>query len=88
MFLYLSKLVEPDELCELAAIQASFVIFRENEESVNISARSQGLVNVQFIVEKLGGGGSSTMAGAQIPNGEMKDVVTRLIGAIDEYLDN
>ena len=43
-------------------------------------------MNVQFIVEKLGGGGSSTMAGAQIPNGEMKDVVTRLIGAIDEYL--
>ena len=75
-----------DELCELAGIQASFVIFRENEESVNISARSQGTLNVQFIVEKLGGGGSSTMAGAQIPNGETKDVVARLIGAIDEYL--
>ncbi len=75
-----------DDLCDLSGIQASFVVFRETEDSVNISARSRGTVNVQFIVEKLGGGGSSTMAGAQIYDSDLKTVVTQLLGAIDEYL--
>jgi len=75
-----------DDLCELSGIQASFVVFRESEESVNISARSRGTVNVQYIVEKLGGGGNSTQAGAQIAGGDMKTVVTKLLEAIDEYL--
>ena len=77
-----------DELCDLAGIQASFVVFRENEESVNLSARSRGTVNVQVIAEKLGGGGSSTMAGAQIAGSDLKTVVTSLLAAIDQYLQD
>ncbi len=75
-----------DDLCDLSGIQASFVVFRESGDTVNISARSRGTINVQLIVEKLGGGGSNTMAGAQIQGKEMEEVVTELLGAVDAYL--
>lgn len=77
-----------DDLCELSGIQASFVVFWASETAINVSARSRGEINVQFIVEKLGGGGSSTMAGAQIEGSDLKTVVTDLIAAIDQYLED
>lgn len=74
-----------DELLNFAGIQASFVIFPE-QETVCISARSIGDINVQYIVEKLGGGGNKSTAGAQISGKSTKDVVTELLSAIDNYL--
>ncbi len=75
-----------DELLEISGINASFVVFPMGDR-VNISARSAGDINVQLIVEKLGGGGSRLQAGAQIPDKTLKDVVTDLLAAIDEYMD-
>ncbi|MCR4924925.1 MAG: DHH family phosphoesterase, partial [Clostridiales bacterium] len=56
-----------DELLNIRNIKASFVLYR-NGNNVNISARSLGKINVQLIMEKLGGGGHQTMAAAQLKN--------------------
>jgi len=74
-----------DELLNILGIQASFVVFPEDER-ISISARSIGDVNVQVIVEKLGGGGNKSTAGAQITGKTQKDVVRELLAAIDDYL--
>ena len=52
---------------------------------VNISARSFGKINVQLIMEKLGGGGHMTMAAAQLKDTTLFDAKRRLIDAINEY---
>ena len=56
-------------------------------EKIHISARSDGSINVQVILEALGGGGNSATAGAQIKNTVSREVLEQLRGAIDEYLD-
>lgn len=74
-----------DELLNISGIQASFVVFPE-QDFISISARSLGDINVQIIVEKLGGGGNKSTAGAQIHNKSLKTVVTDLVTVIDQYL--
>ena len=76
-----------DELLNVSGIRASFVVFPLGDR-INISARSSGEVNVQVIVEKLGGGGSRLQAGAQIADITLKDTVTELLKAIDEYISD
>ena len=75
-----------DELLNIAGIRASFVVF-PSSETVDVSARSIDEINVQVILEKLGGGGNKNQAGAQIPGKTQKDVVRDLLTAIDEYLE-
>ena len=50
-----------------------------------MSARSIGDVNVQVLLESLGGGGNRSAAGAQIANCSLRDAVNKLFAAIDEY---
>ncbi len=76
-----------DELVNISGIEASFVIY-QTEETVNISARSIGDVNVQVILEKLGGGGNRSGAGAQIRDMTVAEVMEALKKAIDEYLSS
>lgn len=75
-----------DELLTLRGVRASFVVFKRGT-GVNLSARSLGDINVQLIMEKLGGGGNSTTAGAQVPDGTVDAVREQLLNAIDEYLE-
>ena len=75
-----------DELLTLSGIHASFVLFK-NGTGVNLSARSLGEINVQFIMEKLGGGGNSTTAGGQVADASVDEVRERLLAAIDEYME-
>ena len=75
-----------DELLTLQGVRASFVLFKKGT-GVNLSARSLGEINVQLIMEKLGGGGNSTTAGAQVPDGTVDAVREQLMNAIDEYLE-
>ena len=75
-----------DELLTLSGIHASFVLFK-NGTGVNLSARSLGEINVQFIMEKLGGGGNSTTAGGQVNDATVDEVRERLLAAIDEYME-
>lgn len=72
-----------DELLNIQEVKASFVIFRDNDE-VNISARSFGDVNVQVIMEKLGGGGHHSMAGVQIKGISVEEAKQKLISVIKE----
>ena len=51
---------------------------------INISARSLGSVNVQVIMEALGGGGHQTMAGAQLPGVTMEEAREKLVGLISD----
>ena len=76
--------VAADELLDIAGIQASFVLYPFGE-GVVISARSLGDVNVQFILEKLGGGGNRNTAGAQVKEKELSEVMGELKLAIDDY---
>lgn len=72
-----------DELLGVSDVNASFVIFKTGD-TINISARSLGALNVQVIMEQLGGGGHQTMAAAQLENVSAQEAVKMLIKAIDD----
>lgn len=81
------KLVAPqaaDELMSIEGVNASFVIY-SYESVVSVSARSMGHINVQVIMETLGGGGHHTMAAAQFKNESVETVRKMVIEAIDAY---
>jgi len=83
------RLVAPqaaDELLGITDVHASFVIYKTGD-TVNISARSLGSLNVQVIMEKLGGGGHQTMAATQIKGISINDAVRKLMMAIDDSLN-
>ena len=75
-----------DELLTLKGIRASFVLYPK-DQGVYISARSLGEVNVQVIMEALGGGGNSTTAGGQLNVPDIAVARTALLRAIDEYFE-
>ena len=60
------------------------MLFRQRD-AVFISARSSGNINVQVILEGLGGGGNAATAGAQLKNTGMEQARARLVEAIDRY---
>ena len=74
-----------DELLTISDITASFVIGNLGDK-ICISGRSIGDINVQVILEKLGGGGHITLAGAQVEGKSALDVKSELIQKINEYL--
>jgi c-di-AMP phosphodiesterase-like protein len=74
-----------DELLNITGIQASFVIAKI-EEGTYISGRSLGEINVQVILEYLGGGGHLTMAAARIKNTTQEQAEELLNNAIEKYL--
>ena len=77
-----------DELLNVSGISASFVLYATPEGGVIVSARSIGDVNVQLILEKLGGGGNKSAAGAQIKDMPLRDAVNTLCATIDDYMEN
>lgn len=74
-----------NELLEIKGIKASFVLTYYNNK-IYISARSIDEVNVQIIMEQLGGGGHQTVAGAQLENCTMEDAIRRLKETIKHML--
>ena len=74
-----------DELINASNIKAAFVVYGEKGGAV-ISARSYGQVNVQVVLEKLGGGGGLTAAGVQLPDQTPAEAAVLLDKAIREYL--
>lgn len=73
-----------DELLTISDVTASFVL-GDTGEKVCISGRSIGDINVQVILEKLGGGGHITLAGAQVEGMTLEEVKQELIIRINEY---
>ncbi len=77
-----------DEMLNISGVEASIVLFPTEDGGVTISARSIGDVNVQVLLENLGGGGNKSSAGAQIKNITLREAVNKLCAAIDSYLDD
>lgn len=81
------KLLAPqaaDELLNISGVDVSFVLY-EYDGGVTISARSMGKLNVQVVMEALGGGGHQTMAAVQMKDISMEDARQKLLEAIDDY---
>lgn len=76
-----------DELLNIDNVRASFVVFKTGD-TINISARSYGELNVQLVMEELGGGGHQTMAAAQLQGETFENALLRLKKAIDAVNDN
>ena len=74
-----------DELLTISDITASFVLGYMEDKRICISGRSIGDINVQVILEKLGGGGHITLAGAQVEGMTMEEAKQELIIRINEY---
>ena len=75
-----------DELLTIGNITASFVLGNDGEK-ITISGRSIGDINVQLILEKMGGGGHITLAGAQIEGMTIEQVKQELKQRISEYFE-
>lgn len=76
-----------DDLLNIRGISTSFVIGRKSDEMIFISGRSLGETNVQVILEKIGGGGHMTVAGAQFEGKTIDEVKDMLLKAVQEYFD-
>lgn len=74
-----------DELLNISGVDASIVVARDGKGRTFASARSIGELNVQLIMEKLGGGGNRSAAAVQFDNCELKEAVGKVYAAIDEY---
>lgn len=77
-----------NQLMQLKGINACFVIGKTDEKSIRISARSNGTINVQLLMEKMHGGGHLTMAAAVFQNTTAEKVEASLIDILNEYLDS
>ncbi len=75
-----------DSLIAIKGITASFVLC-PTDQGIMISGRSLGEINVQLILEKLGGGGHLTMAGAQLSDITIEEGKQRVIDAVNEYFE-
>lgn len=75
-----------DEMLTLQGVRASFVLYRK-DDGIYISARSLGEINVQVLVETLGGGGNSTTAGGQCSGMTVAEAKSTLLRAIDKYFE-
>ena len=75
-----------DDMLNLKMVKASVVVF-PTDDGVGFCARSIGAENVQLIMEKLGGGGHMTVAGATIKEMSVDDGVAAAKAAVLEYLN-
>ena len=75
-----------DELLTMKGIEASFVLGTK-EDQIFISARSFGNINVQLLMEKLGGGGHLDIAGAQIKDVSLNEAYKTVYELIEQYLE-
>ncbi len=76
-----------NELLSISGIKAVFVVGITGKDEVSISSRSTRDINVQVIMEKLGGGGHFSMAACQVKDTPITEVLNQLETAINEYLD-
>ncbi len=76
-----------DELLNISGVDASIVVAPDGKGNCFASARSIGELNVQLIMEKLGGGGNRSAAAAQFADTKLADAVEKVYAAIDEYFD-
>ena len=76
-----------DSLLRIEGANASMVVFQLSPDTVGISARSTGAINVQVIMEQFGGGGHQNVAGAQITGTSPEDVYNNVIKATQLFIE-
>lgn len=76
-----------DSLLRIEGANASMVVFQLSPDTVGISARSTGAINVQVIMEQFGGGGHQNVAGAQITGTPLEDVYNDVINATQLFIE-
>lgn len=76
-----------DSLLRIEGANASIVVFQLSTDTVGISARSTGAINVQVIMEQFGGGGHQNVAGAQITGTSLEDVYNNVIKATQLFIE-
>ena len=76
-----------DSLLRIEGAKASMVVFQLTPDTVGISARSTGAINVQVIMEQFGGGGHQNVAGAQITGTSLEDVYNNVIKATQLFIE-
>ena len=76
-----------DKLMTIDGIEASFALLRA-DNTVTISARSRDRINVQIIMQRLGGGGHYDMAGTRLTHTSLEAACVQLKTVLDDYLDN
>lgn len=75
-----------DGLLNISGVDASIVVFPDEEGDIFASARSIGSLNVQILMEKLGGGGNRSAAAVQFKDISLDEAVKKIYDAIDEYM--
>ncbi len=76
-----------DKLLTVKGVDAAFALVKVGEV-IHISARSNGSINVQLILERIGGGGHFDVAGAAVADRDLEDAKALLIDAINKQLDD
>ncbi|MBQ1914145.1 MAG: DHH family phosphoesterase, partial [Selenomonadaceae bacterium] len=76
-----------DSLLRVENVRMSIVLFQLKDDVVGISARSTGDLNVQVIMEAMGGGGHQNVAGAQIRGGNLEELKQRVIEIARNYIE-
>lgn len=76
-----------DSLLRIEGANASMVVFQLSTDTVGVSARSTGAINVQLIMEQFGGGGHQNVAGAQITGTALEDVYNDVINATQLFIE-
>ncbi|WP_371375620.1 DHH family phosphoesterase [Sporomusa aerivorans] len=74
-----------DTMLNVEGVRVSFVLFK-TEDGIGVSARSHGDINVQVIMEQLGGGGHQSVAGAKVKNITIEQAKARIIEIVDSYI--
>ena len=75
-----------DELLNISGVDASIVLAPDGNGKIYASARSIGELNVQILMEKLGGGGNRSAAAVQFAGISVDEAEKKVRAAIDEYL--
>ncbi|MBP3780506.1 MAG: DHH family phosphoesterase [Selenomonas sp.] len=76
-----------DSLLRIENVRMSILIFQLTEDTVGLSARSTGELNVQVIMEAFGGGGHQNVAGAQVKGGNLAEIKARVIEISEKYIE-
>ena len=76
-----------DDLLNMSGVDASFVITKRDDGRIGISARSMGEINVQIIMEKMGGGGHLSSGATQIADSTVAEVKEQLVAILNAQTD-
>ncbi len=76
-----------DSLLRIEDVNMSIVVFRPEDDTTGVSARSAGELNVQVIMEQFGGGGHQNVAGAQIKDMPFEEVHEKVVEAAQKYIE-